>query len=263
MKKNISSSYYTQPLIELHKNITSLLKMVSFFNHLAIRSDYVSFTAANALLKIEDISSGELEEKQNRYKQTIEEKGDGAVKKFLEYEKMLHEMILCKCVDIFNIYVSNILAMIYLKNPKTLSSSKQIDIKFILNHENMDELIYAIAEKKISELTYKSIEELNNIIFNEIGLQLIDDKSDLELLSMINAIRNLIVHSNSIIDNTFLRIVKGCNQTKGEALNLSSKDVYDWIVFIHSQSKIIDKKVSKKFSLHIESFEITKSDYVN
>ncbi len=86
---------------------------------------------------------------------------------------LLAELIHCRNVDNFLAYITDLLALIYHHRPEMLKSSEKVEVKFIMQFLSMDDLINALAEKRVQELSYKSFQDLHDYLSSKIGLPLV------------------------------------------------------------------------------------------
>jgi hypothetical protein len=256
--KKIEDKGITNHLVNFQEQGSVVLNLMTFMLKLARHKDESNVTQSMIMISLSDAvkrknltkwEGMKMEEDYSSYKKIVNEGGVGAFKELEKYQRIMLEMIFCRFVDSFLNYISNILAMVYKNKPETLCSKKQVDIEFVLGHQDMNELILSIAEKKINELSYESMEKINDNIKKELGITLFDKEDDLRLVTKINSIRNLIIHSSSKIDSLYLKRVMDCSQEKGDILTFETSEVLEWISFIDHQAKIIDQAFISKFSL--------------
>lgn len=96
-------------------------------------------------------------------------------KEFLEinyYEKSLSTMMYVKTMDNFENYFKEILAEIVRCEPRVLKSKQTEQLDFILSFDNFNDLIDAIAEKKIESLFYQGIDGIQKFFKDKIGVEI-------------------------------------------------------------------------------------------
>ncbi len=72
------------------------------------------------------------------------------------HEALICEMAVCRVVDNYLIYVSDLLALIFSARPETLKSSEVVTLEFVLTNRTTPQLINAIVRRKVDRLLFKS-----------------------------------------------------------------------------------------------------------
>jgi hypothetical protein len=226
-----------------------LQHFVGFVSSLATDADRKAVVAAQALLEID--YEPDAEEKKQGYRKTIEEKGVGAVNTLREFRQLILQTMVCRGVDNFLTYISQLLSLIFRSKPETLRSNDQIRVDFALQHTTMNDLVDALAEKKVTDLSYSGMRQLADYI-GRLGLELFADESALERAVFLIEVRNLITHNRSVVNNTFLNKLRASKEPVGkigETLNLEVNSVFDGITFLADNVGQIDLRAASKFGL--------------
>ena len=63
-------------------------------------------------------------------------------------------------VENFLNYLSSLLNEIFIQRPEILKSSEKIDLEIVLGHSSIEDLVQTIAERKVENLSYKSLIDL-------------------------------------------------------------------------------------------------------
>ena len=77
------------------------------------------------------------------------------------YKSLIGEIVLCRFVDSFLKYLIDLLALVFKNKPETMKSGQQETLEFILQFSTMEELIAAIAEKRVEEVSFYSMASKN------------------------------------------------------------------------------------------------------
>jgi hypothetical protein len=77
------------------------------------------------------------------------------------HSQYLAEMELCRAVNSFQTYLAELLTMIFEEKPETLKSKKTVTREFCVEHYAADDLISALAEQTVTELTYQSLKDFS------------------------------------------------------------------------------------------------------
>lgn len=165
------------------------------------------------------------------------------------HRQLLLELLLCRAVDNFLTYTSEILALIYRSRPETLRSNETERLDVILQYNSMDELVAALAEKRVNELSYLGLERLSNHLYKRLGFSLFELTDALTRAVRIVELRNLITHNRGVLNDRFLSRVSNFPARVGESVILEMRTVLDDINFLSRSVKDMDTRAAAKFSL--------------
>ena len=166
-----------------------------------------------------------------------------------EYDRLRSELILCRAVDGFLKYIADLMALVFVSRPETMKSAETVRLDFILENETMDDLIGALADKRVNDLAYKGMRELSSYLSDRLGLRLFDSPGDLERAAEIIEIRNLIVHNRGIINRTFLQKVSKPVGNLGELVTIEEDPMFDDLWILLESASRIDAAAVQKFGL--------------
>jgi len=158
-------------------------------------------------------------------------------------------MFLCKAIDASLTYITDALRAIYRTKPDALRSSEKVDVNFIMEHSSMDELISAILERRVYELSYKSIDDLSGELSKKLGVGLfLDDQQKEEAVRLVG-IRNLLVHNRGIVNEKFKRDNPKSSEKVGNSVRLEFKENSAAMMFLVNWIADLDVRLIEKFSL--------------
>jgi hypothetical protein len=164
-------------------------------------------------------------------------------------------MLLARSVDNFETYVVSIIRAVLRKQPKILSNSEYtLDMKSILDHGNIDSLVYDLIERKISSLSYDGFESLHSWC-NERGIALSVPAGKQDEIIELIATRNVIAHNRGAIDQKYLGIVKNSLFKAGERRILYAADFFAAIKLLGQTVETTDRAVANNFGLDIPPLE--------
>ena len=186
-----------------------LLHFVGFVVGMAQRADEFSRRAAKWLLKCNEMlpSSSTDPEKDKEKNRRVAEEGSGILEEFDQFVPLAQQVVLWRAVDNFLTYNAQILALVFRTHPATLKSKETERLDQILQYTSMNELIAALADKRVNELSYKGIHDLERYLSEKIGFDLFSDEETRGNIWFLVEARNLVVHNRGIV-NTLFRI--GC-----------------------------------------------------
>lgn len=91
-----------------------------------------------------------------RYGKTLKE-GAGAARALQTYRQLILQMMLCRAVDSFLTYISELLALTYRTKPEMLKSGETVRLDVILQYQAMEDLVSALVERRVSQLSFQGV----------------------------------------------------------------------------------------------------------
>lgn len=169
------------------------------------------------------------------------------------YNIPLSSMIYVRSIDNFITYFKEILSEIVLVKPQILKSQESESLEFILSYDSLDELISAIATKKIEELFYKGIEEIEKFFKSRLKIDIFDTVDQKEKLNFLIKQRNLTVHNRRRISKEFAKQFSKefpeLENKIGEYLNFDFLYVNRINLYLYNFLAQKDEEISNKFKL--------------
>jgi hypothetical protein len=165
------------------------------------------------------------------------------------YEGHLSSMIYVSTIDNFTIYFKDILSEVVLAKPQILKSQESEKLDFILEYESMDDLINAIANKKIEELFYKGIEDIEKFFISRLKIDIFKTEEEKEVINLFIKQRNLTVHNRRKISKEFSRQFPKLDYKIGQYLNFEFRYVSSMNLYLFNFIAAIDEEISRKFKL--------------
>lgn len=186
-------------------------------------------------------------------------RADAKGREVLQYDYSAHrpfvnQIMLSRAIESFDLYLTTILRDIFLARPEILKSEGSIDIASIIEAGSYDDLIWLIAERKVHELSYKSLAELRKFVKSRTGIDLFQNDAAFEMTILASEVRNLIAHNDCVVNDLFKSRIKGVSiqldvsdtgrvQITDEWLRRASYTL-DGLVFR------FDEIAAEKFALH-------------
>jgi hypothetical protein len=184
----------------------------------------------------------------NAAKETLQKKMD----QFLDikyYENPLSSMVYVRTIDNFITYFKEILAEIVQVKPQILKSQESEKLDFILDYESMDDLINAIATKKIEELFYKGIEDIEKFFKTRLGIDIFKNSEEKDTINQLIKQRNLTVHNRRKISKEFSKQFPILKYEVGQYLTFEFQYVSTINLHLYNFIAQIDEELSEKFKL--------------
>lgn len=227
-----------------------LMESERLFGFLKYSASLASVMDEHSRITLEALRDGSKGEKRDNYEKRLKDiAAKGAVAAFDFHWQFLRQMAICRYTDNFLCYIADLLGSIYRHRPQTLHSKDLVRVDFVLKHDSMQDLISAIADRKVNELAYQSMEKLNDYILREHGFDLFEDDVVRESVIEIVEIRNLLVHNRGIVSNRFLTRMRGCATPVGKPLDLQESREFEILAILRRCAISIDQRAHSKFDL--------------
>jgi hypothetical protein len=169
--------------------------------------------------------------------------------------QLFSELLLCKHIDNYLTFLSNLIQEIFSQRPEILKSKEQVDIQLILEQNSMEEVIKVIAERKVQQLTYASFFELSEYFSKRLGLRLFYPKDESIIIEAIET-RNISVHNNCTINRRYIDRVRCEITLEGKKRNLALGNVEPLAIFLGRAVKRLDRVAYKKFNLDVGQLNV-------
>ena len=130
---------------------------------------------------------------------------------FGRHRQLFCEMLYCRHVDNYQSYLTALLMEVFQQRPELLRSKRQVSVEMILDLPSREDLIRAVAETQVHDLSYEPFEKLRRY-FDERGIFIASDEDASVIVEAIET-RNIAVHNNCVINQRYLARVK-CNQDR-------------------------------------------------
>lgn len=219
---------------------------------LATFMDEAQFIAAEALAKVEKKKYiAEFEKIQKNKKPTF--------KKLQSFGEHQSDVICIRLVDNFLSFVSEVIQACAFKKPEILRSSEHVKIEDVLQFSKKSDLIGFLVDKKLNELSFGGIWEIEKFLERRTGDVLVNDKNNKHIVSLAIALRNLYTHNRGIVDSVFLDRTKLVKLKKPPVLGKRLHADFDLIVEISNalfdSGCALDKTLSSKFKIRTKRYE--------
>lgn len=184
---------------------------------------------------------------------------DGAVAQMEIHSAILDEMLFCRGVNSFLTYLADLMTLIYEKYPQKLPSNKQTTYRFSIEHHLARDLISALAEETVLELTHQNLADLAKYFEKNLDLVLFAKDTHAENAALCVDIRNLITHNRGIVNRFFLRRNPRFADDLGKRAVLGEKDRQEMLSTLGYCARQLDLRAIKKFALETIQPEFQES----
>ena len=165
------------------------------------------------------------------------------------------ELVAVRLSENFEIYLSDLLIILHLKQPD-LMSKERLSGKQILECKTYDNVLRALAEACVYDIIREGLETTQMAIKSKFKLKVFDEHSDIERVNRYNQERNLLVHNRGIVNKRFLSKVPDASSYKeGERLTVDAKTLKDRFLFFERVVTALDVRVAEQFNLPRQPFK--------
>lgn len=230
----------------------STINLFHFFAAITLRGDYTRFVAEQVLSNVEP------EKLDDDYKDydpvTLAEKSPGPHTKYLrKHRQEFLEIVLCRLVDNFNTFLSEIVREALASRPEMLKSQESIRIDYLMSFESREDLIEDLVDRKVADLSYGGFNSLNQWIEDRMGIRLEFEESFQSDIVELLETRNAIVHNRGCVGAKYLRLVNNSRFQLGAVRRLVVDDVLNALGALNEFASVVDSMVAEKFGLQREA----------
>lgn len=174
---------------------------------------------------------------------------ESAVSQMDIHAALLTEMLFCRGVNSFLTYLADLVTLVYEKYPKMLQSDKQTTYRFCIEHHIAGDLISALAEKTVMELTHQSLDVLAKYFEKKLDLVLFMKKADLATAALCVDMRNVITHNRGIVNRFFIQRNPQFADDLGKRVVLDEHEKREMLGTLGYCARQLDLRAIKKFRL--------------
>lgn len=167
------------------------------------------------------------------------------------YEHHFARMSFSSSIDNFITYFKEILAEVVVSKPQVLKSKDLEQLNFILKYDSMDDLLKAISEKKINELFYKGISDIEKFFDQRLGIKLFKTNETKKNINRLIKQRNLIVHNRGKISEEYIKDHPEDKFEVGLYLIFNFMSISSINKYLHNYLVELDIEIAEKFKLKL------------
>lgn len=182
-----------------------------------------------------------------------------AVAEMDTHSAVLGEMLFCRGINSFLTYLADLMTLIYEKYPKKLPSNKQTTYRFCVDHHLAGDLISALAEETVVELTHQSFGALAKYFEKNLDLVLFTKNADLANAGLCVDIRNVITHNRGFVNRFFIQRNPQFADGLGKRVVLSEQEREKMLSMLGYCARQLDLRAIKKFKLETIEPEFKES----
>lgn len=164
-------------------------------------------------------------------------------KEMEEHMSLVCELIACRSVDNFLIYLSELLALVLGCYPGVLDLSKvQVDLAFVLSQPDIQTVRTLYMEKKIREMSYWSLKDLASYLRDRFKFKLFDNEAERQSATNVIEERNLLVHNQGVVDRAFKERAPRHPANIGDRIKYGPKKLLECIRLVEKLALSIDRR---------------------
>ncbi|CAO3441527.1 hypothetical protein [Azospirillum argentinense] len=223
-----------------------------FFNlHLSTTIDKQRATAIRALAYAGDQES-------LRRVEELERNPKPHFSKLQKFSSFQSENMCIRAVDNFTCFLSETIQSCMMKRPNMLSSGEMIKIEDVVKFKNRKDLLSFLVDRKINELTYGGIKELENFLNERTGFSLTTTNEERAILTISIELRNIYTHNRGIVNDIFIKRIKGIKHdfvfTKGQRFHADFDIITTFANCLLSIGKRLDGMAASKFKIRTRTY---------
>lgn len=134
-----------------------------------------------------------------------------------------------------------------------LNSRDRISYKEIIAFSKMSDLIDYLIDKRINDLTFQSISELNRDFYDKYGFKFFETALRERTIAKVAQRRNLLVHNNGIVNHGYIERTMDGKAKIGRRVPLQNAS--SLIVYLMRVAIEIDARARVKFGLKAVRFK--------
>ncbi len=217
-------------------------EVTNIFNFL----DFVTKSAgvANDLLKQIQFNEIEQNTEENKTNQQTQ-----FYNRWIGYSQLFLQMIICRLVDNYSSYLSDVIREIIPSKPEILKSGEQVKLDYILQFDTMSDFLTDLTERKVTNLSYSGFLEIEKWCVDKLGLSLVENDDERNNLIELIETRNIFVHNRGKIGDKYIKNVSNTDFILGQERIIDLDYLIRVIPLVLGCGLKFDEKIAAKFSL--------------
>lgn len=169
------------------------------------------------------------------------------------HQQFLAEIVLSRTIETFNLYVLTTLRAIFRARPEMLISESPIAVATIIERRNFEDILTYVAERRLHELSFKPLSELNKFIDSRTGIPLFASPDAYRTALIASEVRNLVAHNDCLVNDLFRHRVRDAlpqlDIPAHGRFNISDQWMREVCYILDGIVFDFDRQVSDKFDL--------------
>jgi hypothetical protein len=246
MTHGLAPEPMSEPCARYFAEQAKLYLFQEFLLGMVTRVDSSHASAFNVMLKTAQSNEERAEAlKQTRYLMN-------AFKTYESFSGILCEMWLCRIVDNYLAYVSELLALIFSTKPSMLKSRESISLEEALSYNTLADLVASVAERRIHQLSYQGLAELSDHLNNRFGFPLFNDPVELARARRSLEARNVLVHNRGLIGRISASRLPDFAAAVGSRINVTHEDAIRAAALFSRSVVDLESRAVSKFDIPLQ-----------
>lgn len=216
------------------------------FVFIATISEHADIIDKNRKIAAEALAKAGSEQDKENWEKIKNQKIGYAKRQLNSSIDLQRKIVFVQAVDYFLVYIAELLKTIHLSYPAMLKLDEKISYSEISEFTRMSDLIGYMIDKRVQDLSFKSLFQLDREVSQKHGFEMFRSKLSLELASLHVEKRNLLVHNGGVVNRRFLERTRS-RYKEGDKLPLGR--LFDAVVHLELLARSIDHRAIKKFNL--------------
>lgn len=162
---------------------------------------------------------------------------------------ILFEACLTRVVDRALTYVSSSLHAVFRKYPASAQAKEKVDLTFVARFTSIDELLEAMLERRVHELSYRSLSDLDEYFQTTLKFSLFSADEQRKRAVRLVAERNLLIHNRGIVNRIFLERTNDSSLAIGDRIQYDAEAAMSELEFLLDWVCDLDIRLIEKFGL--------------
>jgi hypothetical protein len=185
-------------LYDFHETIQFFI----FTIMLATDADRVRLVASEAL------AGGNAKPADIKRYEEVQANPSPAFDRLKKYGNIQSQTLVLRATNAFLLYYSEIIQAAIIKRPETLKSKQTIRWDELLGFTRFDDVVRYLIDKKVNELSYAGLGQMEEFMFERLGLARSITDEQRALASIFVEIRNIYTHNRGVVNGIFLARVE-------------------------------------------------------
>ena len=156
----------------------------------------------------------------------------------IDLPAFMYEMSIAYAYSVFEGYISDLLRLLLRKHPQLMGSKREITYEQIFEAKSRDDLIEAMIEREMRDLTYLPLLGLITKMREKFGFRKLTSEYDVRA-NRVSLIRNCLLHNRGIVDAKLARADASFKES--EKLCITIADVDHATLVLRKAAYAIDK----------------------
>lgn len=241
----------TEELYQFLRRHHMIFDFFMFSLKLSDSADKARYVALEALAK-----HGSEDDKEEF--ERVKQDPDTVFNQLVKFANLQSENMNIRAADNFVCYISETIQRCMLKKPEMLKSSESVRTEVILRFKTRKDLVSYLVDRKLNDLTYGGLREIEKFLDDRIGVTLTTSESERALLLVAIELRNIYTHNRGVVNEIFLSRLAGVDHghdfKKGKRFHADYDTTVTLANNLASIAERVDREVAQKFGLKAKRY---------